>query len=128
MGLDGLKLDFIDSFTLTPKSVESDSRRDIVSLEDAVDTLMSGIMTRLRAIKPDIMIEFRQTYVGPLQYAEHGNMLRVGDCPADPLKNRSDIVNLRLTSGKTPCHSDMLMWNVDSHVEIAALQICSVLY
>lgn len=125
--LDGLKLDFIDSFTLTLKSVESDSRRDIVSLEDAVDTLMSGIMTRLRAIKPDIMIEFRQTYVGPA-IRGYGNMLRVGDCPADPLKNRSDIVNLRLTSGKTAVHSDMLMWNVDSPVEIAALQLCSVLY
>lgn len=125
--LDGLKLDFIDSFTLTPKSIEPDPRRDIVSLEDAVDALMSGIMTRLRAIKPDIMIEFRQTYIGPA-IRGYGNMLRVGDCPGDSLKNRSDIVNLRLTSGRTAVHSDMLMWNVDSPVEIAALQLCSVLY
>lgn len=125
--LDGLKLDFIDSFTLTEKAMQPDPRRDIVSLEDAVDALMSGIMARLYSLKPDIMIEFRQTYVGPA-IRGYGNMLRVGDCPEDALKNRCDIVNLRLTSGKTAVHSDMLMWNVDAPAEIAALQFCSVLY
>lgn len=55
-------------------------------------------------------------------------MLRVADCPNDAFSNRQDIVNLRLTSGNTAVHSDMLMWNREDRVESAALQIASALY
>jgi len=126
-GLDGLKLDFIDSFTLTGRSLEEDPQRDFVSLEDAVDALMSGVREKLTALNPDIMIEFRQSYIGPA-IRKYGNMLRVGDCPLDAIKNRQNIVDMRLTSGKTAVHSDMLMWNYDDSVESAAIQLASVLY
>ena len=55
-------------------------------------------------------------------------MLRVTDCPNDALRNRTDIINLRLTSGDTAVHSDMLMWNKDDAVEHAALQIASSIF
>ena len=55
-------------------------------------------------------------------------MLRVGDCPEDAAANRKGVVNLRLTSGKTAVHSDMLMWNYEEPVEAAALQLASILY
>ena len=55
-------------------------------------------------------------------------MLRVGDCPGDILANRSQIVNLRLTSGKTAVHSDMIMWNEKDSVENAALQFANVIF
>ena len=126
-GLDGLKLDFIDSFTLHGKSLEYDERRDYQSLEDAIDRLMTDVMKTLTALKPDVMIEFRQSYVGSA-IRKYGNMLRVGDCPNDAIVNRQDVVNLRLTSGSTPVHSDMLMWHPEDTVESAALQIASVLY
>lgn len=125
--LDGLKLDFIDSFGLRGKSLEVDPLRDYHSLEDAIHALMSEIKTRLTAINPDILIEFRQSYVGP-SIRKYGNMLRVGDCPCDILKNRFNIVNLRYTSGKTAVHSDMIMWNTEDSVENAALQFASILY
>lgn len=125
--LDGLKLDFIDSFTLHGKSLEYDERRDYQSLEAAIDRLMTDIMRTLTAIKPDVMIEFRQSYVGPA-IRKYGNMLRVGDCPNDAIMNRQDVINLRLTSGDTPVHSDMLMWHTEDAVESAALQLASVLY
>ncbi len=125
--LDGLKLDFIDSFTLRGKSLEYDVRRDFQSLEAAIDCLMTDVMRTLTEIKPDVMIEFRQSYVGPA-IRKYGNMLRVGDCPNDAIMNRQDIVNLRLTSGNTPVHSDMLMWHTEDTVESAALQLASVLY
>lgn len=125
--LDGLKLDFIDSFYLKDKSLEPDPDRDFESLEDAIHALMSEVKSKLTAINPDILIEFRQSYVGP-SIRKYGNMLRVGDCPCDILKNRFNIVNLRYTSGKTPVHSDMIMWNTDDSVENAALQFASVLY
>lgn len=126
-GLDGLKLDFIDRFELSDESIKPDPRRDYTSLEEAVDALMSDIHEKLTAINPDILIEFRQTYIGP-SVRKYGNMLRVTDCPSDAFKNRVDTVNLRLTSGKTAVHSDMLMWHYDDTVEGAALQLTSTLY
>lgn len=126
-GLDGLKLDFIDSFVLKGKSLQPDPRRDIESLEMAIDTMMSEITQRLTKLNPEILIEFRQSYIGP-SIRKYGNMLRVGDCPNDAIYNRRDIVNLRYTSGKTAVHSDMLMWNPNEPVESAAMQVVSTLY
>lgn len=126
-GLDGLKLDFIDSFRLQGKSLEYDEKRDYQSLEDAIDRLMTDVTDTLRRINPEVLIEFRQSYVGPA-IRKYGNMLRVGDCPDDAIMNRQDVVNLRLTSGKTAVHSDMLMWNYEEPVQSAALQIVSALY
>ncbi len=125
--LDGLKLDFIDSFRLQGKSLEYDERRDYTSLEEGIHALMGEIKEKLTAINPDIMIEFRQSYVGP-SIRKYGNMLRVGDCPCDIHKNRAGVMNLRMTSGKTAVHSDMIMWNYDDTAENAALQFTSVLY
>ena len=125
--LDGLKLDFIDSFVLKGKSLEYDAKRDFQSLEGAIHALMSEVKASLIAINPDIMIEFRQSYVGP-SIRKYGNMLRVGDCPCDMLKNRVNVVKLRLTSGKTAVHSDMIMWNTEDTPENAALQFVSILY
>ena len=125
--LDGFKLDFIDAFILTSSSAEYNSGRDTESLEDALDMLLSEVYTSLSAIKPDIMIEFRQRYIGPT-VRKYGNMLRVRDCPADPLLNRYAIADLRLTSGKTAVHSDMLLWKYDATVEEAATALVSVLY
>ena len=125
--LDGLKLDFIDSFALRGKSLEYDERRDFRALEDAVDALMTDVLNTLREINPEVLIEFRQAYVGPA-IRKYGNMLRVTDCPDDAYTNRKNSVNLRMTSGKTAVHSDMLMWNYDDKVEAAALQIASCMF
>ncbi|MBR3803268.1 MAG: alpha-galactosidase [Clostridia bacterium] len=125
--LDGLKLDFIDNFVLKGKSLEYDERRDYQSLEDGIHALMSEIKAELTAINSDILIEFRQSYVGP-SIRKYGNMLRVGDCPGDILANRSQIVNMRMTSGKTAVHSDMLMWNEKDSAENAALQFANVIF
>jgi alpha-galactosidase len=126
-GLDGLKLDFIDSFALKGKSLEYDARRDYQSLEDAIDRLMTDVTNSLREIDPEVLIEFRQSYVGPA-IRKYGNMLRVADCPNDAICNRQDVINLRLTSGNTAVHSDMLMWHKEDSVESAALQFAEVLY
>ena len=125
--LDGLKLDFIDWFRMDDEGLEPDDRRDFVSLEEAIDCLMTEINNKLTAIKPDILIEFRQKYVGPA-IRKYGNMLRVGDCPNDALTNRRGVIDLRFTSGKTAVHSDMLMWSANEGVESAAMQIASIIY
>ncbi len=125
--LDGLKLDFIDSFVLKGKSLEKDISRDFESLEDAIHSLLTETKEKLTKIKSDVLIEFRQSYVGP-SIRKHGNMLRVGDCPGDVLTNRSQAINLRFTSGKTAVHSDMLMWNKNDAVENAAEQFINAIY
>ena len=126
-GLDGLKLDFIDSFRLKQSSIVPDSRRDYESLVEAIDRLMTDITIELKKIKPDIMIEFRQSYVGPA-IRKYGNMLRAGDCPNDAISNRKRTLDLRLTSGNTAVHSDMLMWNKDDTPEAAMLQFANIIY
>lgn len=125
-GLDGFKLDFIDDFRLFKQTKTFDTRWDTVSLEDGVDKLLSEVLSALRAIDPDVLIEFRQSYFGPA-IRKYGNMIRVKDCPNDPLVNHVCGTDLRLVSHKTPIHSDMLMWNKDdSAISVAHELICSL--
>ncbi len=128
--LDGLKLDFIDSFSFRgedPAVRENYAGRDIRSLSEAVDRLMKEVHSRLTAVKPDALIEFRQSYVGP-GIRQYGNMLRAADCPGDLLANRCRIANLRLTSGTTAVHADMLEWNAADTVENAARFVLSSMF
>ena len=126
-GLDGVKLDFIDSFTLFPETPAFDERWDTRSLEEGVDQLLAGITEELRAINPEILIEFRQSYFGPT-IRKYGNMIRVTDCPNDSLMNHMSGADLRYSLGKTPVHSDMLMWHIDDPVESAAHQVICTLF
>lgn len=126
--LDGFKLDFIDSFS--PRNDPLPPVKpgmDYALVEDAVNRLMTDVMAALKAIRPDILIEFRQSYIGPAMRT-FGNMFRVGDCPNDPISNRVGTIDLRLLSGGTAVHSDMLMWNSADTPEAAALQLLSVIF
>ncbi len=88
---------------------------------------MTEITNRLTAIKPDILIEFRQPYIGPLM-RKYGNMFRGVDCPNNAVANRIETVNLRILSQNTAVHSDMFIWRQEEPVESAALQILNILY
>lgn len=127
-GIDGLKLDFIGMFS--EKGVEdltAGDGRDYASVDQAVDRLMSDVMARLRALNPDIAIEFRQPYNGPLM-RKYGNMFRAVDCANVAVYNRRHIVDLRLIADTTAVHSDMIMWHPDESVEAAALQVVNILF
>ena len=129
-GFDGVKLDFIDAFVVDgadPAVAEGYAGRDYREVPLAVNRLMKDVLARLRRINPDVLVEFRQRYMGPavLQY---GNMMRAWDCPADPCANRRRICDLRLTSGPLAVHSDMLVWSRDETPEGAALPILNALY
>ena len=129
-GFDGMKLDFVDSFKLwgeDPALKDGYAGRDYRSVPEAVDRLMKDIRTRLEKINPNVLIEFRQRYMGPAM-RQYGNMMRAADCPADPCANRKRITDLRLTSGRTAVHSDMLVWSKDESAEGAALPILNVLF
>jgi alpha-galactosidase len=73
------------------------------------------------------MIEFRQPYIGPL-IRKYGNMFRASDCPNSYLLNRVRTIDLRLISGDTAVHADMIMWHPGEPVELAAFQLLNVLF
>lgn len=127
-GIDGFKLDFIGMFAPGKDTVlTAEDGRDIASVDGAVDRLMTDIMARLRAINPDIGIEFRQPYNGPLM-RKYGNMLRAVDCPNSASLNRKLTTDVRLTADRTAVHADPIVWHDDEPVESAALQILNPLF
>ena len=128
--LDGLKLDFIDEFNMAAaegSALLPDPERDTESLPEAVDRLMMDVRESLTAINSDILIEFRQRYIGPM-IRKYGNMFRVHDCPNDSIMNRMGIVDLRMFSGDTAIHSDMFIWSPQDTVESASLHFINTLF
>ena len=126
-GWDGLKLDFIDSFSLSEDSSTDYENMDTVSVEEGLQKLLSEAMEKLKQINPDILIEFRQSYIGPA-ISKYGNIFRVTDCPCDPIFNRVFSLKLRLTSKDTAVHSDMIMWNNNDTNESVLYQLLSVMF
>lgn len=123
--LDGLKMDFIDEFHEGAATPEYNENMDFRDVQDALEHMMVQLYEKLRELKPDILIEFRQKYVGPY-IRKFGNILRVDDCPMSQLSNRVGLVDLRILSGDTAVHSDMVMWNKAEEPEgvAIALQHC----
>jgi alpha-galactosidase len=107
--------------------LEATQGRDFASVNEAADRMMTDVLVELRKLKPDVMIEFRQPYIGPL-IRKYGNMLRASDCPNSYVANRVKTTDLRLLSGGTAVHADMIMWHHGEPVEIAALQLLNVLF
>lgn len=127
-GIDGLKLDFIGMFSEKgADDLSAADGRDYASVDQGVDRLMSDVMARLRALNPNIAIEFRQPYNGPLM-RKYGNMFRAVDCANVATYNRRHIVDLRLIADTTAVHSDMIMWHPEESVEAAALQYLNILF
>jgi alpha-galactosidase len=127
-GLDGFKLDFIERFAADDKTVlTAADGRDLASVNEAADRMMTDVLAGLTKQRPDVIIEFRQPYVGPL-IRKFGNMLRAGDCPNSYLANRVKTIDLRLLSAETAVHADMIMWHPGEPVQAAALQLLNILF
>jgi alpha-galactosidase len=127
-GIDGFKLDFIERFVADEQTVlEASGGRDYASVNAAADRLMTDVMGALKQVKPDVMIEFRQAYIGPL-IRKYGNMFRASDSPNAYLANKVKTIDLRLLSGSTVVHADMVMWHEREPVELAAFQLSNILF
>lgn len=126
--LDGFKLDFVDCFSTHEATKDAFGEgRDYQSVPEAADRLLTDVIARLRAIKPDVMIEFRQSYIGPAM-RKYGNIFRVGDEPNNASGNRVGSMLLRNLCGNTAVHSDMVMWHDEDSVESAAMQLIHALF
>ena len=126
--LDGFKLDFVDAITL-PEHITpvAEDGRDFADVDEAVTHMLQNVVERLTPLKPELMIEFRQSYIGPVMRT-FGNLFRAGDCPNDAIANRIRTLDIRLLCGNTACHSDMIMWHRNEPVESAALQLLNILF
>ena len=125
--LDGLKLDFIDSFRTYEDTPAAGPGMDYTDIQAAVYVLMREVYQTISGITAgEPLIEFRQTYVGP-QMRRFGNIFRVMDCPMSGVSNRVGTADLRLLGGNTAVHSDMLMWHASEKAEDVAIQmLCSI--
>jgi len=101
--------------------------RDYSNVNEAVVRLLSDALTELRAINPNIGIEFRQQYIGPV-LRKFGNMFRAFDSPNDVVSNRIRTTDVKLLCGETAVHSDPQTWHGDEKVEIAALHVLNGLF
>ena len=127
-GVDGFKFDFIDAFAETPDSPPySPGEMDCAAVGDAVKKLLTEIDTELGRIKPGLMYEYRQCYIGP-GINRFGNMLRVGDCAYEPLTNRVGICDLRLLGYPVAVHSDMLYWSPAETPLLCAGQLMNIMF
>ncbi len=126
--LDGFKLDFIDDFKSYPEtSFDLSDGKDLLSINAAVDILLTEVHAELQKINPEIFIEFRQKYTGPAM-RKYGNMLRAFDCPGDYTMNRVRIADIKMLAGNTAVHADMVKWNFDETVEAAALHYINTFF
>lgn len=127
-GIDGFKFDFIDSFGGWGDEPKYDPEKmDCETVSGAVNLLMTEIVEELGAIKPDLLYEYRQNYVGPA-INRFGNMLRVGDCAYESHTNRVGTVDLRLLNYPVAVHSDMLYWAKGESLKLCARQLLNILF
>ena len=115
--LDGLKIDFID---IIPPDVERPRSRIIYEYT-------KELTDRIKAIKPDALIEFRQNYSTPVT-ASMATAFRAGDVPFDYIKNAQRCIQLRLLLGdKIPIHSDPVYFSQNEQDENVARHMMSAL-
>jgi len=124
-GVDGLKIDFIDSWAWDSPPPAPDG--DCTSVDEGVELLLQAVTDELRRLRPDVLIEFRQDYVNPRLW-QFGTFLRAGDCALDPVENRVRTVDCRLLAGDRAVHSDMLLWHGDASPETVAQQFIGALF
>ncbi|MFI5708384.1 glycoside hydrolase family 36 protein [Kribbella sp. NPDC051620] len=124
-GVDGLKLDFIDSWAW--EDAPPAPGGDCATIDEGVELVFAAIAAELRRLRPSLLIEFRQSYVSPRLW-QFGTFLRAGDCALDAVENRVRTIDCRLLAGGRAVHSDMLMWHPSASVEAVAQQFIGALF
>lgn len=122
-GLDGLKIDFIDS-------VRSQNGRppgaDGAGLGERLYRILAEAVDALRAIQPEVMIEFRNPYAN-LASRRYANLYRSSDVPLNFTLNRWQAVMLRLLTPDRAVHLDPALWHPDDTDENVAVHLINCL-
>lgn len=103
-GLDGLKVDFLDSMPADPYHPRGREAYDFIARLSKAIRAEAG---------EDALIEFRQSYSTP-QMLDFATQFRPNDVPYDYLRNISRIAALRILLGDhVPIQADPLFWRGD---------------
>ena len=117
--LDGFKLDFIDSIKFDAERKMGASGQ---TLGEAIYFTLETTMERLRKLKPDILIEFRNTYAN-LASRHYANIYRSSDVPINFILNRWQVTMLRLLTPDRAIHFDPALWHPDDSDENVAVHL-----
>ncbi len=118
LGLDGLKVDFLD--VIAPDTDKPLGRHSL----DFIKRLAEAIR---REAGPDALIEFRQRYATP-QMLDYATQFRAGDVPFDYLLNLSRLATIRVLLGDgVPIHADPLYWAPDETATTVARHLIASL-
>jgi alpha-galactosidase len=122
-GLDGLKIDFIDSirFGTERKPGASD-----MSLGRALYSTLREVSDRLTSHKPDLLIEFRNSYAN-LASRRYANIYRSSDVPINFTLNRWQVTMLRLLAPDRAIHFDPALWHPDDSDENVAVHLINAI-
>ncbi len=117
-GLDGFKLDFLE--TIDPHQVPSDP--DYQTAGEGLYAILSQALDRLQAIRPDLLIEFRNSYAN-LATRRFANLYRATDTPFNAADNRWQVAMLRLLAPDRAVALDPLCWSQDTSQEDLAVTL-----
>lgn len=118
-GAHGLKVDFLEQFAGAPSAGPD--------VDAAALRLVRDVVAALRTVRTDVSLEFREPYFGPTALAG-ATMIRVGDAPMSPPRNRIGIADLRLSTRGVAVHSDPIMWGADDTPERVAQHLQNALF
>ncbi|MEM7737252.1 MAG: glycoside hydrolase family 36 protein [Deinococcota bacterium] len=121
--LDGFKLDFIDA--VKPTSARTQGSRES-TLGHAISETLQTVMSKLQQVKPDLLIEFRNTYTN-LASRSYANLYRSSDVPINPSLNRWQAVLLRLLAPDRAVHTDPGLWHPEDSPENVAVHLINLL-
>lgn len=119
-GFDGLKVDLYNNIGSEPCTSPSHSH-DCATTTEGVMVLMKEYWQRLKALKPDAMMESKNNYAN-VYSAQFGSMTRGGDSPFDINNNFWNCVYPRAYSPVV--HNDYLCWTPsETDTDLAILMI-----
>ncbi len=122
-GLDGLKIDFIDSISINSPRKEGASDDTLGS--SYYHTLYAALEP-LMAQHPDLLIEFRNSYTN-LASRSFSNVYRSSDVPLNYTLNRWQAIMLRLLTPDRAVHLDPAIWHPDEPDALVAVHLINLL-
>lgn len=118
-GLDGLKIDFIDSI-----SIHSQRRDGAIdqTLGASIYRILQESIDALLSMQPELLIEFRNSYTN-LASRRYANLYRSSDVPINFALNRWQAVMLRLLAPDRAVHMDPMLWHPEDTDENVAVHL-----
>lgn len=121
--LDGLKIDFLDSISM--HSLRRDGANN-ETLGRSLYELLQNVTARLLVLKPDLLIEFRNSYTN-LASRSYANIYRSSDVPINFTLNRWQAVMMRLLAPDRAVHLDPALWHPDDSDMNVAVHLINLL-